>query len=115
MRVKLGTLLVATAMVMAQTPAAKKPVRRALVVTNGKYASLPGLAASAAEGNLVADALSQAGFEITRVTDFAQKDFFGNYEKSFLEKIQPGDTCLFYYSGYAVQVAGDDSYLLPVD
>ena len=115
MRVKLGTLLVAIAVVMAQTPAAKKPVRRALVVTNAKYASLPGLAASAAEGNLVADALSQAGFEITRVTDFAQKDFFGNYEKSFLEKIQPGDTCFFYYSGYAVQVAGDDSYLLPVD
>jgi formylglycine-generating enzyme required for sulfatase activity len=58
--------------------------------------------------------LDAAGFTVTLVENVNNDDFFAR-ESEFLEKIRPGDVCLFYYSGHATQIIDDDDYLLPVD
>jgi formylglycine-generating enzyme required for sulfatase activity len=115
MRGKLWILGAAVTAVIAQEPAPKGPARYAFVVTNEKYAPLASLPASSKDGDTVENALRTAGFKVTRVRDFKQEEFYVKYETPFLKQIQPGDICLFYYSGYTAKVDYDDSYLLPID
>ena len=57
------------------------------------------------------EALRNAKFEVTRTNDFSNANF-----QNFLEKIRPGDTCLFYYSGYTAKAGDfDKTYLLPLN
>ena len=91
------------------------PGRRvALVVANSGYQKLPGLSSAANDAELMSGALKRAGFAVNRA-EMRFSDFKKAYEQPFLNSIQPGDTVVFYYAGYAVQVADDDCYLLPVD
>ena len=107
-------LLAIAGSVLAQTRPAEGR-RLALVVANAGYHKLPPLSSPANDARLMADTLTKAGFEVKRVTDMRFPAFLTQYEEPFLRSVQPGDTVVFYYSGYAAQVADDDNYLLPVD
>jgi formylglycine-generating enzyme required for sulfatase activity len=59
-------------------------------------------------------ALQSAGFDVTVATDATLPALLSIIESSFAAKINRGDTCLVYYSGYAVQF-NEDNYLIPVE
>jgi sulfatase modifying factor 1 len=110
---RLVVFLAVGALISAQQPAGRGR-RLALVIANGDYQNLPDLSTPANEAQLMADALTAAGFEVQLVRNMHFPDFLTTTEKPFLNKIRAGDTVVFYYSGYAVQ-GEDDNYLLPVD
>ena len=98
----------------ADGDAQTSPGRRlALVFGNQNYSKLAPLPAVGQETELIRAALVRADFTVTQLKDVKLDDF----EKalgSFTSKVQPGDVCFFYYSGYAVQ-DGVDDFLVPVD
>ncbi len=59
-------------------------------------------------------ALTGAGFKVMAVQDAALPGFGESAVPEFLAEIRPGDVCLFYYSGYAVQTE-EDNFMLPVN
>jgi formylglycine-generating enzyme required for sulfatase activity len=87
--------------------------RTALLIGNQKYAKLRPLPAVQQEMELMRAALNGAGFQVTSATD---RDFDGLSKTmdAFVADTQPGDVCLFFYTGYAAQ-DGTDDFLLPVD
>jgi sulfatase modifying factor 1 len=96
-------------------PQSPTPGRRlALVIGNTRYQKLPGLSPATSDAALMTETLKRAGFDVTQA-EMSFAGFKGTYEQPFLNSIKPGDTVLFYYAGYAVQVANDDTYLLPID
>ena len=95
--------------------------RRALVIGNDDYRSLPAVPAAAQDAELMSQALKGAGFEVDSVRNltvsdsFTKSDFLTK-ENEFLKRVSAGDICFVYYSGYAVQGdQEDDNYLLPVN
>jgi formylglycine-generating enzyme required for sulfatase activity len=110
---RIALLLFVAGSIAAQQPAAQGR-RLALVVANAEYKDLPGLSTAPHNAELMTGALQKAGFAVTQA-EMRFSDFKRAYEQPFLSHIQPGDTVVFYYAGYAVQVPEDDTYLLPVD
>lgn len=100
---------------LAQETSAKPAERYALVIGNSSYSGMPPLQSAAKDAGLMASALADAGFHVTLVNDMRMPDFLPQNQDVFLRKLKAGDTCVFYYSGYAVQVTDDDNYLLPVN
>jgi formylglycine-generating enzyme required for sulfatase activity len=98
----------------AQEQVSNASRRFALVVGNLAYSTLPAIPSAIAEARLMKDALESAGFAVTHLEDLSNDDFF-KAEALFLDKINVGDICLFYYSGHGIQIIDDDDYLLPVD
>src|SRR5215212_635287 len=106
-------LAIAALLFVLIEPAAAQQ-RIALVIGNAAYPKGP-LAASLADGGLVAEALTSIGFEIIEGADVNQTDFRRVF-RDFLEKVQaagPDTIAFIYYSGYALQFEGDN-YLIPV-
>ncbi|MBN9077554.1 MAG: caspase family protein [Rhizobiales bacterium] len=106
-------VLVATAAVL---PAQAGPVsgrRTALVIGNSHYTSFPQLPNAINDADHVRDVLQQANFEVVLGTDLDGKALERTV-RDFLRSLNNGDIALFYYSGHAVQVAGQN-YILPVD
>lgn len=87
--------------------------RVALVIGNSNYKNLPKLPNAANDAKAVSDVLKRAGFEVLFGADLDGKGFEDNV-RSFLRSMRQGDVSLIYYSGHAVQVAGQN-YILPVD
>jgi formylglycine-generating enzyme len=98
---------------LCHTDAQNNPRRLALLLGNAAYQHLPALANVPAELDLISNALRGADFEVTVEHDFTlvkgQKAVF-----DFLAKIHPGDVCLFYFDGYAMQ-SQQENFLLPVE
>jgi len=89
------------------------PERRvALVVGNNAYLKAP-LRNAVSDANAVSAALREVGFEVTTVTN-ADLAGFERAIDAFVQKLQPTDIALFFYSGHGMQVGGDN-YLIPVD
>jgi uncharacterized caspase-like protein len=116
-RVHLGLWLVIALLLAGLVPerAVAEP-RIALVIGNGGYRSVNGLANPPHDAALMSDALKAAGFEVTLIEDGdlvtmgAAVTEFGKA----LRKAGPDATGLFYYAGHGVQSFGQN-YLLPVD
>jgi formylglycine-generating enzyme required for sulfatase activity len=67
------------------------------------------------DAQTIKHALESVGFAVTLVEDARMPDLFDKDMKGFLETVQPGDIAFFYYAGHAVQGAGEDNFLLPVN
>ncbi len=91
----------------------RQPKRRALLIGNGAYKSLPPIASSANDVRLLQPVLEKAGFEVTTLLDASLSQLLREIEQNFLPKVQAGDVCLFYYAGYTLQASAN--FLLPVD
>ena len=87
--------------------------RTALVIGNSHYRSFPELPNAVNDADRVRDVLEQANFEVVLGTDLDGKALERTI-RDFLRSLNNGDIALFYYSGHAVQVAGQN-YILPVD
>jgi formylglycine-generating enzyme required for sulfatase activity len=92
-------------------PAPAAPRRLALVIGNRDYKQHP-LANPVNDANDLAAVLGEIGFDVTVANDL-------NHSKidlalrTYAAKVQAGDTALFYFSGHAMEVDGQN-YLLPV-
>jgi sulfatase modifying factor 1 len=104
-------LLAITAGIAQETPTITEGRRLAFVAGNAVYSPLPPLPSASNEADLMAEALRNANFDVTPVNDFSNANF-----QEFLEKLRPGDTCLFYFSGYTAKAVDfDKTYLLPLN
>jgi formylglycine-generating enzyme required for sulfatase activity len=104
-------LAAATPMLHAADSGAR-PARRALVIGNAAYQSLPPVPASSANAGLIAQVLSQVGFQPVVERDLTQSGMIAAITR-FLATIQPGDFVFVYFSGYGLQDS-EVNYLLPV-
>ena len=98
MKAPLFVLFLCIASAPAQTPLARK----ALVIGNSGYLSLPALGQTKANAELVANALREVHFDTTLKLDMDQKTLLSSVG-AFQSSIQPGDIVFVYYSGYALQ------------
>jgi sulfatase modifying factor 1 len=87
--------------------------RMALVIGNQNYAKLSPLPAVPREVELIRKALSDAGFKVMDAKN-GTLDELEKVLKDFTDQLQPGDICVFYYSGYATRNENYD-FLIPVD
>jgi uncharacterized caspase-like protein len=87
--------------------------RKALLIVNGHYSPLPPLVDSLSGQAPLADTLLHAGFDVKQVTDLAGDALVDTIER-FSQRLQTGDVCLFYYSGYGMRHR-NDNYLVPID
>ncbi|MGB3280930.1 MAG: caspase family protein, partial [Pseudorhodobacter sp.] len=84
----------------------------ALVVGNQAYQNLPRLANPGNDARGMADALRRLGFEVTLLTD-VNTEVFNVVVKAFGVQAKSAETVVFYYSGHAFQLDGQN-HLLPV-
>lgn len=93
--------------------AAQAKDRRALVIGNDSYESLPALMKARNDAVAVADSLTSIGFDVTALTD-ADRRTMSRGVSDLASGIQPGDEVVFYFAGHGVEVQGRN-YLLPAD
>ena len=86
--------------------------RLALVIGNSAYVRLP-LQNPINDARAVAAELTATGFEVSLETDLLRSQFLGAIS-NFVQKIAPGDTALFYYSGHGMAIEGVN-YLIPTE
>ena len=84
----------------------------ALVIGNQAYSPGP-LKSPAADARLVERALRDAGFATILRENASQAEMLAA-ETEFVNRLQPADTALVFFAGYAVAV-NDENYLLGVD
>lgn len=94
-----------------QPNAANTEKRVALVIGNSNYGTSP-LRNPVNDANLVADTLSQLGFEVIKRTDANLRDM-QLAVREFSRKIQGGSVGLFYYAGHGMQSSGRN-FLIPI-
>ncbi|WEX10864.1 caspase family protein [Chelativorans sp. AA-79] len=87
--------------------------RAALVIGNSAYDALTPLPNAVNDARHVGEVLANANFEVTIGTDLDKAELEETI-RDFLRSLDDGDVALFYYSGHAVQVAGEN-FVLPVD
>lgn len=94
-------------------PAASAEKRIALVIGNSAYKNAPRLVNPKNDAEDIAAALKRVGFETIVGLDL-DKNGMENAAVRFARAARDADTALFYYSGHAMQFAGNN-YLMPVD
>ena len=94
--------------------ARSEPLRVALVIANGRYASMPALARCTASAATVRDALRGLGFEVMERNDLGRAEFdtsIGALARRLAAT--PGAAGILYYCGYDLEFNGR-SFLLPI-
>ncbi len=86
--------------------------RRALVVGNSDYKSLPAAPLSAPSARAFARSLSASQFQVNLLIN-VEADALAREINKFLQDLKPADSAVVFFSGYAVQDLGEN-YLLPV-
>lgn len=87
--------------------------RVALVIGNGAYDTIGRLRNAPNDAELIANALAQTGFSVTKALDL-DEDAMGQAIDRFLEGAANADVAAVYYAGHGIQKDGEN-YLLPVD
>jgi uncharacterized caspase-like protein len=87
--------------------------RLALVIGNGRYASVGGLANPPNDALAVASALRQMGFEVAEGVDL-DRIAMTNLVVDFMRGAVGAKTALFFYAGHGIQIDGKN-FMLPVD
>ena len=109
----LTTLALATAQNRSIVPLGANGKRVALVIGNDAYTSLPKLTNARNDARAMTEALTTAGFKVTTVPD-ANLECLELAVQRVIRAIQANDVALFYYSGHAAEVDGQN-LLIPVD
>lgn len=94
--------------------AASAAERLALVIGNGDYATAP-LANPTNDARLVADALTDTGFQVTQIENAGRREMQSAI-REFSEAVAAAGrdaVALFYFAGHGVQVKGRN-YLVPI-
>lgn len=98
----------------APTPAAAGSARkRALVIGNDGYKSVPALLNAREDARAMADQFRALGYEVTLGLDLNER-MMKRMLRVFADQVQGGDEVVFFFAGHGVQL-GPANYLLPVD
>jgi uncharacterized caspase-like protein len=87
--------------------------RRALVIGNDSYKSVPKLSNAREDARTIASNLSSLGYQVTLKLDLTEKEMKASL-RTFVSQVEGGDEILFFFAGHGVQL-GAANYLLPVD
>lgn len=86
--------------------------RAALVIGNQRYA-MAALDTPEADAKAMEDRLQQVGYQVTRLINLRQSEFYDAVDNFFL-KHKSAEVVLFFYAGHAVQINGKN-FLIPVE
>lgn len=87
--------------------------RRALVIGNDSYKSVPKLSNAREDARTIASNLTAVGYQVTLKVDLTEKEMKATL-RTFSGQVQGGDEVLFFFAGHGVQL-GATNYLLPID
>lgn len=87
--------------------------RVALIIGNGDYEVIGKLQNPTRDAALIAQTLSQVGFDVTVIYDQTEKQMGAKID-AFVNKARNADVAAFYYAGHGLQKDGEN-YLMPVD
>jgi len=87
--------------------------RKALVIGNDTYKSVPKLLNAREDARTIASNLTAVGYQVTLKLDLDEKEMKAAL-RIFAEQVQGGDEVLFFFAGHGVQL-GSTNYLLPID
>ena len=111
-----GRALVGLALLMISLAAGPSPAhaaRRAFVVGNSSYASVPALPNPANDARDLAKRLEGLDYRVTLLVDATRSQFLQTFQ-AFSASLKPEDVSLLYYAGHGLQIGGEN-YLFPVD
>lgn len=97
-------------------PASTSPTlstRRALVIGNDTYQSVPKLLNAREDAQAMARSLREMGFQVQLELDLRERGMKAAL-RQFKARVEGGDEVIIFYAGHGVQLAGTN-YLLPVD
>jgi uncharacterized protein (DUF2147 family) len=107
--------IVSLAFICALAPAhAEKRV--ALVIGNDRYANLSAseqLQKAVSDARAIGGALRQIGFDVVQGENLGRQALIDRLDTA-VQRVQPGDTVFFFFSGHGVAVDGAN-YILPAD
>lgn len=89
------------------------PTRRALVIGNDNYQSVPKLLNAREDAQAMARSLSDMGFQVQLELDLRERSMRAAL-RQFKSRVEGGDEVIIFFAGHGVQLAGTN-YLLPVD
>lgn len=104
--------MLAIGLAMAAGPAEQH--RIALVIGNGEYGNASSLRNPPNDAADVCHQLGQLGFDTYCWQNLHTEADFRSRVKAFAQRLGPNDVGVFYYSGHAVQLQGEN-YLIPTD
>lgn len=87
--------------------------RRALVIGNDSYQSIPKLVNAREDAKTIAAELASVGYSVTLKFDLGEKGLKSTL-RTFRNQIEPGDEVAFFYAGHGVQL-DNTNFLLPID
>jgi hypothetical protein len=87
--------------------------RKALVIGNDSYKSIPKLANARADAKAIAEGLSKVGYAVTLKTDLTEKEM-KSVLRTFKLQVEAGDEVAIFYAGHGVQLE-NSNYLIPID
>jgi hypothetical protein len=99
---------------MANTTAADRGRRIALVIGNSAYKNVPALANPQRDAALVADAFRRTGFETVNLQIDIGRDAMVTALRDFAQQAEAADWAVVYYAGHGMEIGGIN-YLIPVD
>src|SRR5258708_36603854 len=88
-----------------------EPKRRALVIGNGEYKSLPAMSLAGDDARAMARSLTARRFEVALLVNL-EIDAMAREIGKFLKSLQPGEGGVFYFAGYGGPEMGEN-FLLP--
>ena len=87
--------------------------KRALVIGNNRYTTVPSLDNATTDADSFAEALASFGFQVSHHKDLKERDF-KKVLREFNAQLRGGDEVVFFYAGHGVQLDGQN-FLLPTD
>jgi predicted small secreted protein len=87
--------------------------RKALVVGNDSYRSVPRLENAREDARTIASNLTAVGYQVTLKLDLNEKEMKSAL-RTFASQVQGGDEVMFFFAGHGVQL-GAANFLLPTD
>lgn len=87
--------------------------RKALVIGNDTYLSIPKLRNARADARSLEKSLTGLGYKVSAHIDLKERDM-KKAIRDFVQGISGGDEVVFYYAGHGVQINGVN-FLLPTD
>jgi formylglycine-generating enzyme required for sulfatase activity len=110
----LACITVASAMLSVAALSQDRPPRVALLIGNASYpdASTP-LSTTIRDARTLAEEFRRSDFDVDLKENLGKEDMRSAIE-AFMNKIRPGMSALFYFSGFGIQV-NRQTYLIPVN
>jgi hypothetical protein len=87
--------------------------RKALVMGNDSYKAVAKLENAREDARLMAQSLTQVGYQVTLKLDLTEKDMKSAL-RGFKNQVEAGDEVAIFYAGHGVQLA-NSNYLIPID